>query len=331
MVINDAMIRYVSQFFTIASLGLLAMFLINNYFIFWQDFPSTLLLLDMILSTSNNYVVSDSKNVVYSSIQLLSYIAVFFVSFLYCQRFGQSNLSIVSNYLTDVSAYIVRFAFWMVLLIGIVDFFLSLLRIENGLEALVGSDITKQLGRPKFRSLYIHFPLIILSFITAYYFRKIHFTWLTLLVVIAEFQIVIFRFIFSYEQAFMGDLVRFWYAALFLFASAYTLLHEGHVRVDVFFDKFSDRAQALSNAIGALILGIPLCWVIIIRGMWEKTYVINSPLLAIEISQSGFGLYVKYLMALFLAIFAVTMLIQFLSYFTKAVGQLIGDVAYDNK
>ena len=31
----------------------------------------------------------------------------------------------------------------------------------------------------------------------------------------------------------MGDLVRFWYAALF-FASAYTLKEDGHVRVDVF-------------------------------------------------------------------------------------------------
>ncbi len=46
--------------------------------------------------------------------------------------------------------------------------------------------------------------------------------WLAFLVVIAEFLIVIARFIYGYEQTFMGDLVRFWYAALFLFASAYT-------------------------------------------------------------------------------------------------------------
>jgi len=39
-------------------------------------------------------------------------------------------------------------------------------------------------------------------------------------------MIVISRFIFSYEQAFMADLVRFWYGALFLFASAYTLLED---------------------------------------------------------------------------------------------------------
>ena len=78
-------------------------------------------------------------------------------------------------------------------------------------------------------------PLIALGFLTSFFTRTLGFTWLALLIVAAELGIVISRFIFSYEQAFMGDLVRFWYAALFLFASAYTLLDEGHVRVDVFY------------------------------------------------------------------------------------------------
>jgi TRAP-type mannitol/chloroaromatic compound transport system permease small subunit len=53
----------------------------------------------------------------------------------------------------------------------------------------------------------------------------------------------------------MGDLVRFWYAALFLFASAYTLLEEGHVRVDVFYAG-SAPTQGRVNAFGAIVLGI---------------------------------------------------------------------------
>ena len=101
------------------------------------------------------------------------------------------------------------------------------------------------------------------------------FIWLALLVVFAQFQIVIWRFVFSYEQAFMGDLVRFWYAALFLFASAYTLVEEGHVRVDVFYARFSARGKAWANLLGSLLLGAPLCWVIISLGMWSKAAVIN--------------------------------------------------------
>ena len=61
----------------------------------------------------------------------------------------------------------------------------------------------------------------------------------------------------------MSDLVRFWYGALFLFASPYTLIKEGHVRVDILYAGFSRHGRALSNAIGCAFLGLPLCWTII--------------------------------------------------------------------
>ena len=169
---------------------------------------------------------------------------------------------------------------------------------------------------------YVHVPLLLLSLVIAWFAKSLGFIWLALLIVIAEFQIVISRFVYSYEQAFMGDLVRFWYAALFLFAAAYTLVHEGHVRVDVFYARFSERKKAWANAIGSLALGLPLCWTILSTGMWQKGSSINSPLLSFEISQSGFGMYVKYLMAGFLVVFAVSMTIQFMSYFLSSVATL---------
>ncbi len=141
-------------------------------------------------------------------------------------------------------------------------------------------------------------------------------SFLAVLVVFSEFSIVLSRFIFSYEQAFQGDLVRFWYAALFLFASAYALIHEGHVRVDVLYTRFNESKKAWTNTIGSSILGIPLCLSIIFLGMSSKASIINSPLLSFEITQQGSnGLYLKYLMAAYLAIFAVSMLTQFTSYF----------------
>ncbi len=154
--------------------------------------------------------------------------------------------------------------------------------------------------------------------------RRISFSWLALLVVLAEFQIVISRFVFSYEQAFMGDLVRFWYAALFLLASAYTLIHEGHVRVDVFYVGFSERGQARTNVAGCLLLGWPLCWVILGTGLWGRGSSLNSPMLSFEISQSGYGMYIKYIMAGFLVVYAVSMIIQFASYFLENVAVLRG-------
>jgi TRAP-type mannitol/chloroaromatic compound transport system permease small subunit len=161
--------------------------------------------------------------------------------------------------------------------------------------------------------------------VIAAFTRGLGFTWLALLVVIAEFQIVISRFVFSYEQVFMGDLVRFWYAALFLFASAHALIDDGHVRVDVLYAHFSKRGKAWTNGLGSLLLGIPLCWVILTQGMWTKGSSLNSPLISFEISQSGYGMYTKYMMAGFLVVFALSMTIQFASYFLEAVADLRRD------
>ena len=92
--------------------------------------------------------------------------------------------------------------------------------------------------------------------------------------------------------------------ALFLFASAYTLIEEGHVRVDVFYAGFTDKRKGLINAIGSILLGMSMCWVILIVGMDSKAAVINSPVMNFEVSQSGFGMYTKYLMAGFLGAIA---------------------------
>ena len=117
----------------------------------------------------------------------------------------------------------------------------------------------------------------------------------------------------------MGDLVRFWYGALFLFASAYTLFDDGHVRVDVLYSGFRDRAKGKVNSIGAILLGIIFCWVVIILGMENKSSIINAPLIGLEVTQNGFGMFVKYLMAGFLGVFAVSMMIAFCAQLLEGV------------
>ena len=67
-------------------------------------------------------------------------------------------------------------------------------------------------------------------------------------------------------------------------------------------------------------------WVILAMGMWESTSIINSPLVNFEISQSSYGLFIKYLMAGFLVVFAVSMLLQFCSYLLKNIAILTGEV-----
>lgn len=301
-----------------------AVFLLNNFLTFWVDWPGALNYLahkQWLGVEPLNTPLEDSATTL-GLLQLLSYILAIVYVFAYVFITPNKPLRADSEFLSTVAAYIVRAAFWSVLLIGLVDMVISFLRVEDLLAAVVGESLTQELGKSKFRGEYVHIPLMLLSLIIAWFTRTLGFIWLALLIVLAEFQIVITRFVYSYEQAFMGDLVRFWYAALFLFAAAYTLVHDGHVRVDVFYARFSEHKKAWANSIGCLTLGVPLCWTILSTGMWYSSSSINSPLLSFEISQSGFGMYVKYLMAGFLVVFAVSMTIQFMSYFLNSVAVL---------
>ena len=295
----------------------LFLYLINNYLVYWQDMPGTFNLMSHygFAGLEKLDPPLDDKQITQGWIQFVCYLSVLLLSLSYAFKTATRNLLQDSARFSALAAYIIRLFFWSVLLIGFIDMVISLLRVENFLEFWVGKHLEQQLGRPVFRGTYVHYPLIFVSTILAARFRSISFSWLAIMVVLAEFLIVVTRFVFSYEQAYMGDVVRFWYAALFLFASASTLVEEGHVRVDVLYAGFSRRTKAWIDSIGCAVLGIPICWVILMHGMGGRGNSINSPLLSFEVSQSGYGMYVNYLLAGFLVVFAVSMMIQFVSYF----------------
>ncbi len=305
------------------------MFLFNNYLIFWQQWPGFLNFLGdrQWLGISAPQQPLAQGAAMLGWLQTASYVGPVIGACIYVYLQRARSMRAESHSMTALAAYIVRGAFWAVLLIGLADIVISFLRIEDYLEPLVGKQLTSDLGRPVYRGTHVHYPLIALGFVMALFIRGLGFIWLAFLVVLAEFQIVISRFVFSYEQAFMGDLVRFWYAALFLFASAYALINEGHVRVDVFYAQFSKKRKAWVNLFGSLLLGLPVCWVILTTGMWGKGNSINSPMLSFEISQSGYGLFVKYLMSGFLVVYALSMIVQFCSYILDSVADLRGETS----
>ena len=319
----------ISRFIRIVGYVIIAItfaFLINNFLNYWADWPGV----KKLLANYGLFGFEKLKNPMsgslftYALFQLFLYIVLIFLVVFFVFKTPNQTLNKDSEILSSLSAYIIRSAFWMVFIVGLVDLTISFLATEKLLIIIFNEKIHLNLISPPFRIKFIHVPLIFVSMILGYFTRTLGFIWLAILVIFAEFSIVITRFIFSYEQAFMGDLVRFWYGALFLFASAHALIHEGHVRVDVLYTNFSDRARAWTNTIGSFLFGIPLCLIILFLGMSSKASIINSPLLSFEITQQGSsGLYVKYLMAAFLAIFALSMLAQFTSYFMKNFNKII--------
>ncbi len=320
---HPSLIIPTSKVFAYAMVGSVFLYLVNNFLVFWQGLPGPYQLFDHLGWFGEPGTELDTEQLSQGWWQVFAYAGCLLALVIYAIRNQRLTLHQESERFARLSAYLVRTAFWAVTLIGLVDMLISFLRVEQLLGFFVSEQMVTELGRPTYRGTYVHYPLLLLSFVIAYFTRSISFAWLGIMVVMSQFTIVITRFVFSYEQAFMGDLVRFWYAALFLFASAYTLIHEGHVRVDVLYAGFSRAKKAWSNIVGSLLLGIPLCWVILMQGMGGRGNSINSPLLSFEISQSGYGMYVKYLMAGFMIVFAVTMIIQFVAYLLENIAELL--------
>ncbi|MBK0328424.1 TRAP transporter small permease subunit [Rhodobacteraceae bacterium F11138] len=295
------------RYFGWATMFVLLAFIINNVLIVWYDFP--------MLTSMLNDSISDR-----SWISVGLYAAALGLAALVVAQTPNRTLRYDATKISDFNAYLIRGCFFAVLFVGVADFGIAFLRVEGLLDTVFPENLAKEMNRSQFIGPIIHMPLVILGFVVALFSRSLGFIWLALLIVVAELLIVISRFVFSYEQALMGDLVRYWYAALFLFASAYTLLKEGHVRVDVLYAGFNSARKGRVNSIGAILLGMTTAWAILIIGMGSKQAIINAPIVNFEVSQTGTaGMYVKYQMAAFLAIFAITMLIQFVSYLFEAV------------
>lgn len=301
----------VSRSFAWIMLTSMTAFLVNAVLKFWFDFPGVMAIL--------------SGGGMLSALQIALYVLAVMAAIVGVNRSPGTTLREDAARITSINTFLVRSAFWVVVLVGLGDAIVSFLRVNGSLEGVVGEELAGNLGRAEFRGLYFHTPLIVLGILIGSVTRSLGFIWLALLVVIAELLIVISRFVFSYEQAFMADLVRFWYGALFLFASAYTLLEDGHVRVDLFYASMRRQTKGKVNSVGAIVLGMLLSWTILIIGFGGSSSIIVGPILVFEVTQSGFGMYVKYFMAGFLAVFAVTMMIQFIAQFLEAVADKRGE------
>ena len=324
--VSKSNLPIIIRIFSYSILAITFIFLINNVLTVWFEWPGV----KKLFSHYGLFGFKNLSNPLEGSLLTAAYIQLFFyfasilLAIFYVFRSIKQTLETDSEILTKFTAYIIRSSFWAVLIVGIADLIVSFMVVEKLVEPIFGETLKIKLVIPAFRITFVHFPLILISFVIGYFTRTVGFIWLAVLVVASEFFIVVSRFIFEYEQAFQGDLVRFWYSALYLFASAYALMHEGHVRVDVLYTGVSERKKAWTNSMGSLLLGIPLCLIVLFLGMGGKASIINGPVISFEITQQGSnGLYLLYLMAVYLAVFGVTMLIQFTSYFMGSSYKLL--------
>jgi TRAP-type mannitol/chloroaromatic compound transport system permease small subunit len=93
-------------------------------------------------------------------------------------------------------------------------------------------------------------------------------SWLTLGLVVLTCGDVLFRYSFSKTQAWVMELEWHLFALIFLFGAGYALKHDRHVRVDLFYSRFSEKNKALVDFVGTLILLVPWC-IMLIWFSWD--------------------------------------------------------------
>ena len=144
--------------------------------------------------------------------------------------------------------------------------------------------------------------------------------WLTLAMVGLMFAMVVLRYGFDWNSIALQESVIYLHALVFMAGIAYTLRHDEHVRVDIFYREFSPRRKALVNLTGTLFLLLPTAGFILAES-WE--YVANSWALMEGSRQTG-GLPLTFLLKSFIPLMAVLLILQGLSQSAHALRVLRG-------
>ncbi|HYQ70919.1 MAG TPA: TRAP transporter small permease subunit [Gammaproteobacteria bacterium] len=91
--------------------------------------------------------------------------------------------------------------------------------------------------------------------------------WLTLGMVLITFAVVVLRYGLQIGSIALQESVTYLHALVFMLGAAYTLKHDGHVRVDIFYQKASPRTRAWTNLLGTLLLLFPTCIFIFVSSL----------------------------------------------------------------
>lgn len=131
-------------------------------------------------------------------------------------------------------------------------------------------------------------------------------SWLALLMVVCTFIIVVMRYVMNSGNVAFQESVIYMHSFLFLLGAAYTLKHDGHVRVDIFYRPLSERNKAWVNIFGTVFLLFPVT-LFIAYISWE--YVATSWALT-EGSQEAGGIPYRYVLKSALIAMPVLMILQ---------------------
>lgn len=133
--------------------------------------------------------------------------------------------------------------------------------------------------------------------------------WSVLVMVFITFLVVVLRYGFNFGRISLQESITYLHAFVFMLAGAYTLKHNQHVRVDIFYQDMSTRNKAKVDLFGTLFLLLPftgfIAWI-------SFDYVLNS-WKVLESSREAGGLPFVYILKTLIPLMAILLFLQAIS------------------
>lgn len=140
------------------------------------------------------------------------------------------------------------------------------------------------------------------------------------LFILVIFSNVIMRYVFNTSFVFMAELEWHVFAFIFLMGAGFTLLHDGHVRVDIFYSNMDRKKQAYINFFGVILFLLPSCYLVLTTTI---PWVIVAYKVG-EVSINPGGIPARFLLKATLPAGYFLMLIQGVSLFIKSLFIILG-------
>lgn len=144
--------------------------------------------------------------------------------------------------------------------------------------------------------------------------------WLTLGCVLTCFMVVVLRYGFSIGFPWMQELYVWQHAAVFMVGAGYTMLHGGHVNVDIAYGRFSPRKKAWVDILGTLFFLLP--WMVVLA--WTSSQFVLSSWAIFEPSSQANGMKGLYLLKTVIWVFCAVISLQGLALIARRVLYLNG-------
>ena len=140
-------------------------------------------------------------------------------------------------------------------------------------------------------------------------------SWLVLLMTLTAFSVAILRYFFNIGFVWMQESYIWMHGLVFLFGSAYTLLDDKHVRVDIFYRDFNEKYKAFVNIFFSFFFIFPFIFII---SKYSIPYILKS-WISLEKSREAGGIQFLYLYKTSIILFCFFLFIQTIALILRCV------------